>query len=89
MLYSPCALLEGNKSHNYELKADKQVIFTLARIPQGMQKDTEDKRPLLFIFLLFFNSRCWHWWDSQISPLFNYISVLKLHFALIVCRSEC
>ena len=89
MLYSPCALLEGNKSHNYELKADKQVIFTLARIPQGMQKYTEDKRPLLFIFLLFFNTPCWHWWDSQICELFNYISVLKLHFALIVCRSEC
>ena len=43
MLYSPCALLEGNKSHNYKLKADKQVIFTLARIPQGMQKYTEEK----------------------------------------------
>ena len=35
-------LVEGNKSHNHELKADKQ-IFTLARIPQGMQKYTEEK----------------------------------------------
>ena len=34
---------EGNKSHNHELKADKRLIFTLARIPQGMQKYTEEK----------------------------------------------
>ena len=32
----------------------------LARIPQGMQKYTEEKIPLLFIFLLFFNTPCWH-----------------------------
>ena len=37
MIYSPRALPEGNKSHNDELKADKRLIFTLARIPQGMQ----------------------------------------------------
>ena len=29
---------EGNKSRNHELKADKRLIFTYARIPQGMQK---------------------------------------------------
>ena len=28
---------EGNKSHNPKLKANKWLIFTLARIPQGMQ----------------------------------------------------
>ena len=33
---------EVNKSHNPELKADKW-LFTLARIPQGMQKYNEEK----------------------------------------------
>ena len=31
-----------NKSHNHELKADKR-LFTLARIPQGMQKYIDEK----------------------------------------------
>ena len=43
MIYSPRALPEGNKSHNHELKAGKWLILTLARIPQGMQKYTEEK----------------------------------------------
>ena len=43
MIYSPQATHEGNKSHNHELKADKRLIFTLARIPQEMQKYTEEK----------------------------------------------
>ena len=43
MFYSPRALPEGNKSHNHELKANKWLIFTLARIPQGLQKYTEEK----------------------------------------------
>ena len=43
MIYSPRATHEGNESHNHELKADKWLIFTLARIPQGMQKYTEEK----------------------------------------------
>ena len=30
--------------------------------------------PLLFIFLLFCNIPCWHWWHSQVSWLFNYVS---------------
>ena len=34
---------EGNKSHNPELKADKWLIFTLARIVQEMQKYNEKK----------------------------------------------
>ena len=33
----------GNKSHNQELKADEQPVFTLARIPQGMQKYIDEK----------------------------------------------
>jgi len=82
VFYSPRAFLEGNKSHNYELKADKRVIFTLARIPQGMQKYSEDKRPLFFIFLLFFHTPCWHWWDSQISRLVNYIKSFKVAFQI-------
>ena len=39
----PRATHEGDKSHNHELKADKRLIFKLARIPQGMQKYTEEK----------------------------------------------
>ena len=40
----PRATHGGNKSHNHELKAaDKRLIFTLARIPQGMKKYTEEK----------------------------------------------
>ena len=34
---------EGNKSHNHELKADKRLIFTLARVAQGMQKYIDEK----------------------------------------------
>jgi len=40
---SPRATHEGNESHNHELKAVKWLIFTLVRIPQGMQKYTEEK----------------------------------------------
>ena len=43
VIYSPRALPEGNKSHNHELKDDKRLIFTLARIPQGMQKYIDEK----------------------------------------------
>ena len=42
-LVRPRATHEGNKSHNQELEADKLLIFTLARIPQGMQKYTDEK----------------------------------------------
>ena len=37
-LVRPRATHEGNKSHNHELKADKRLIFTLAKIPQGMHR---------------------------------------------------
>ena len=40
---SPRATHEGNNSHNHELKADKWLTFILARIPQGIQKYTEEK----------------------------------------------
>ena len=43
VICSPRALPEGNKSHNHELKADKRLIFTFARIPQGMQKYFDEK----------------------------------------------
>ena len=46
MIYSPRApssTQEGNKSHNHELGADKPLIFTLTRIPQGMQKYIDEK----------------------------------------------
>ena len=39
VVYSPRALPEAH----HELKADKRLIFTLARIPQGMQKSIEEK----------------------------------------------
>ena len=89
MIYSPRALPEGNKSHNHELKADKRLIFTLARI-QGKQKYTEEKCLYCSSFL-FLNTPCWYWWDSQVSRLFNYVSLLKSHFELVVrlVRSEC
>ena len=91
MISSPCALPEGKKSHNHELKADKRLIFTLARIPQGMQKYTEEKGLYCSSFFCFFNAPCWHCWDSQVSRLFNYVSFLKSHFELVVrlVRSEC
>ena len=40
--------------------------------------------PLLFIFLLFFNTPRWHWWHSQVSLLVNYVSFSKSHFKLVV-----
>ena len=46
VIYSPLrpwAKREGNKSHNHELKADKRLIFMLARIPQGWQKYNDEK----------------------------------------------
>ena len=52
MIYSPCAIIarghprathKGNISHNPELKAGKWLIFKLVRIPQRMQKYTEEK----------------------------------------------
>ena len=82
---------EGNKSHNHELKADKRLIFHWRGFLKGC-KNTLKKIALLFIFFLFFNTLCWHWWDSQVSRLFNYVSgFLKLQFEKVVClvRSEC
>ena len=83
VIYSSRALPEHeeNKSHNYELKADKRLIFTLARIPR------DAKIPLLFIFLLFFNTPCWDWWHSNVSRLFSYVSFSKSHLKLVL-RSE-
>ena len=72
----------GNKSHNHELKADN--IFSLARIPQGMQKYIDEK----CLYCSSFFCPWWHLWDSQVSQLFNYVSFSKLHFELVVVRSE-
>ena len=51
VIYSPRALRprathEGNKSHNHELKADKRLIFTLARFPEM----------LCFVLLIFLSN---------------------------------
>ena len=48
LVRSPRATHEGNKSHNLSLQGDKWLICTLARIPQGMQKYTEEKCPSFF-----------------------------------------
>ena len=53
LIYSPRAVPEGNKSHNHELKADKLLIFTLARIPQGMQDEKCRYCSSFFCFLTF------------------------------------
>ena len=89
VIYSPRprATHEGNKSHNQELKTDQRLIFTLARIPQGMQKYIDEKCLHCSSFF-FFNTPCWHWWHSQVPRLFNYVSFSKSHFKLVV-RSEC
>ena len=55
---------------------------------KGCKNTSWRKMSLLFIFLLFFNTPCWHWWHSQVSRLFNYVSFSKSHFKLVV-RSEC
>ena len=60
---------EGNtESHNHELKADKWLVFTLARIPQGMQKYIDEK--------------CLY--CSQVPQLSNFVSFSKSHFELVV-----
>ena len=60
---------EGNTElHNHELKADKRLIFTLARIPQGMQKYIDEK----FLYC------------SQVPQLFNFVRFSKSHFELVV-----
>ena len=43
------------------------------------------------IFHLSFVFQHWHWWDSQVSRLFNYVTLLKSHFdlAVLLVRSEC
>ena len=61
VIYSPRALPEGathegNESHNHELKADKWLIFTLARIPQEMQKYTEEKSSIVHLSFVFQHS---------------------------------
>jgi len=49
----PRATHEGNKSHNHELKADKRLIFTLARIPQGMQNTLTKNASIVHLSFVF------------------------------------
>ena len=62
VIYSPPALPEGaapsathewNKSHNHELKADKWLISTLARIPQGMQNTLTKNTCIIHLSFVF------------------------------------
>ena len=72
MIYSPRALPEGAP----------WLIFTLARIPQGMQKYIDEKCLYCSSCFCFLNTPCWRWWHSQVSRLFNYVSLSKLYFAV-------
>ena len=50
VIYSPCALPEGN---NHELKDDKRLIFTLARIPQRMQNIVTKNASIVHLSFVF------------------------------------
>ena len=56
MIYSPGALPEENKSYNHELKADKRLIFTVGRIPQGMKNTLTKNASIVHLFLVFEHS---------------------------------
>ena len=53
MIYSPRALPEGN---NHELKADKRLIFTLARIPQRMHNIVTKNASIVHLSFVFLHS---------------------------------
>ena len=80
---SSCIISKGS--------ADTWLIFTFARIPQGMQKYTEEKClycPSLFCFsTLHAGTGGIH----KFLGFLNYVSFLKSHFELVVrlVRSEC
>ena len=77
----PRATHEGNKSHNHELKGDKRLIFTLARISQGMQKCFDEKCLYCSFFFCFLTLHAGTGGiPAQVSRLFNYVSFLKSHF---------
>ena len=90
VIYSPRALpkgaargqrTRGNKSHNHGMGADKRLIFTLARIPQGIQKYIDEKClycSSFFCFLILHAGTGGI--PAQVSRLFNYVSFLKSHF---------
>ena len=74
---SPRATHEGNKSHNHELKADKWLIFSLARIPQGIQKYTEEK------FLYCSSFFCYSTLHAGTSGIHKFLGLLKDHFTVV------
>ena len=90
-MHCPRATHEGNESHNHELKTDKWLIFTLARIPQGMQKYTEEK------FLYCSSFFCFSTLHAGTSGIHKFLGLLimliflKSHFELVVLLvgSEC
>ena len=86
VIYSPRALPEGI---NHITPRFRPIIGLFSHWRGFLKgcKNTLTKNASI-IFLLFFNTPCWHWWHSQVSRLFNYVSFSKSHFKLVV-RSEC
>ena len=89
VIYSPRVLPEG--AHNHELKADKWLIFTLARIPQGIQKYSEEKFLYCSSFFCFSMLHAGTRGIHKFLGLLIMLIFLKLHFELVVrlVRSEC
>ena len=75
----PRATHEGNKSHNHELKADKRLIFTLARIPLGVQKYSEIEEKCLYCSSFFCFSTL-HAGTGGIHKFFNVSFLIMLVF---------
>ena len=79
VIYSPRALPEG--SHNHELKADKRLIFTLARIPQGMQKYIDEKCLYCSSFFCFLTLHAGTGGIHKFLGFSNYVSQFQSHIS--------
>ena len=99
MIYSPRVLPEGAARGQHTRGINH--ITTSSRPINGLFlhwrgflkgcKNTLKKNSCIVLFLLFYNTPCWHEWDSQVSRPFNYVNFLKSHFELVVLLvgSEC
>ena len=79
---------EENKSHNHEMKADKRLIFTVARIPQGMQKYIDEKCLYRSSFFGFWTLHAGTGGIQNFLGFFMYVGFSKSYFK-VVLRSEC